>query len=94
MKPIGYDSKSFRLKGKIGYGSVSYAGPQAIKRGVPGVGTYEDSLSIANNKTGIYNHNSEWNNSKATRWNPPEANGRFHRPIVTTDITPGPGTHE
>jgi len=73
------------LKGKIGYGSVSYTGPSAIKRGIPGVGTYEDSLSIANNKMGLYNHNSEWNNSKATKWNPPQPHGRFHRPRITTD---------
>lgn len=56
LKPIGVESKAFKLKGKIGYGSVSYSGRQAIRRGVPGAGTYEDTLSI--NKLGVYNHNS------------------------------------
>lgn len=47
LKPIGVGSKSFKLKGKIGYGSVSYTGDAAVRKGIPGVGTYEDTLSIA-----------------------------------------------
>ena len=65
LHPIGVGSKSFKLKGKIGYGSVSYAGRAAELKGIPGAGTYEDTLSIGQNATGIYNFNSQFNNSKA-----------------------------
>ena len=63
LHPLGVGTKSFKLKGKIGYGSVSYAGRQAERRGVPGAGTYEDTLSL--NNLGLYNQNSQWSNSKA-----------------------------
>ena len=56
--PLGKGRKAFKLKGKIGYGSVSYSGTAAIRKGIPGVGTYEDSLAIENNTQGFYKHNS------------------------------------
>ena len=90
LHPIGVGSKSFKLKGKILYGSVSYSGRQAERRGVPGAGTYEDTLSL--NNLGLYNQNSQFSNSKAAKWNPPH--DRFFRPRVTTDENPGPGQHE
>lgn len=58
LHPIGVGAKSIKLKGKIGYGSVSYAGRAAERKGIPPVGQYEDVLSIANNTQGVYNHNS------------------------------------
>lgn len=39
LKPIGADALKFKLKGKLYYGNAKDV---AIKRGVPGPGTYED----------------------------------------------------
>lgn len=88
--PLGVGSKSFKLKGKIAYGSVSYSGRDAERKGIPGAGTYEDTLSL--NNLGLYNQNSQFTNSKAQKWSPPH--DRFFRPRVTTDENPGPGQHE
>lgn len=74
--PFGTESKKFKLKGKIPYNDPAMI---AIKRGVPGVGTYEDQLSL--DRTGTYNANSQWNNSKAQKWAP--AYDRFKVPNTT-----------
>ena len=57
-KDFGHGKKAFKLKGKIGYGSVSYATRDAERKAIPGAGTYEETLSIGLNTTGVYNHNS------------------------------------
>lgn len=49
LHPIGVGSKAFKLKGKIGFGSVSYAGRDAERKGIPGAGTYDDVLAISMN---------------------------------------------
>jgi hypothetical protein len=41
LKPLGQDALAFKLKYKLDFDD---AGRQAIKRGVPGVGTYNDVL--------------------------------------------------
>lgn len=90
--PLGVGSKSFKLKGKIAYGSVSYNGRAAERKGIPGAGTYEDTLAMGMNTTGVYNLNSQFSNSKAQKWSP--QHDRFFRPRITSDENPGPGTHE
>lgn len=62
----------------------------AIKRGVPGVGHYEDQLGL--DSTGTYNQNSQWSNSKAQKWAP--SYDRFKVPNTTSQLTPGPGQHD
>jgi hypothetical protein len=39
LKPLGQDSVSFKLKYKLDFGDYTKV---AIKRGIPGVGTYQD----------------------------------------------------
>jgi hypothetical protein len=60
-----------------------------IKRNVPPPGAYENQL--ATDSLGIYNQNSEYSNSKATKWGP--YHDRFKVQKTTAQITPGPGTH-
>lgn len=87
LHPIGTNAKKFKLKYKITYGEPDML---AIKRAIPGVGTYEHTLR--QNDDGVYNMNSEWSNSKSAKWGP--YHDRFKRVTTTPMITPGPGAHE
>ena len=51
LKPIGVDRRAFKLKGKLSYGDTTHMN---IKKGVPGVGTYDDTAAQLD-KIGIYN---------------------------------------
>ena len=86
-----YQPRSFaiisRLRDSGSFKSVSYSGCDAERKGIPGAGTYDDTLSL--NNLGLYNQNSQFVNSKAAKWSPPY--DRFFRPKITTDENPGPG---
>lgn len=86
LLPFGSESKKFKLKGKIPFNDPAH---MAIKRGVPGAGAYEDTLALDRTGMGNYNHNSQWNNTKAAKWSP--VYDRFHYPRTTPQETPGPG---
>ena len=85
LKPLGKEALAFKLKGKLDYLD---AGKQAIRRGVPGPGAYNDVLQL--DKDGRYN-NSQYNNSKAAKWS---KDGRLKLPPSTHYMVPGPGAHK
>ena len=87
LKPLGSEIKTFKLKSRVIYDDPADV---ARRRGVPPPGSYNEVLRI--NKEGNYNFNSEWSNSKAAKWGP--YHDRFKRVKTTSDMTPGPGTHE
>jgi len=87
LKPLGANALKFKLKSRLMYGD-----PAAIakKKNIPPPGHYNNILKT--DKLGQYNFNSEWFNSKAAKWGYPY--DRFKVLNTTSQITPGPGTHE
>ena len=57
---LGKDAKAFTLKGKLHYEDPA---KWARKHDIPGPGAHSHQLAL--DKYGIYNQNSEFNNSKA-----------------------------
>lgn len=80
---LGKDAKAFTLKGKLHYEDPA---KWARKHDIPGPGAHSHQLAL--DKYGIYNQNSEFNNSKAQKWGP--VHDRFKYPKLTPQETPGP----
>jgi hypothetical protein len=87
LKPLGESALKFQLKSRLDYFETEKV---EKRRNIPPPGTYDDCQGIE--KTGTYNFNSEWNNSKAARWGP--VHDRFKYVKTTRDMTPGPGNYE
>jgi len=62
LNPLGQDAVGFKLKNKLEFGSDEFT---AVKRAIPGAGTYEDILKL--DKEGRYT-SSQYVNSKSARW--------------------------
>jgi hypothetical protein len=85
LKPLGRDALAFSLKGKLDYFD---AGKEAIRRGIPGAGTYEDVLQL--DKDGKYN-SSQYYNSKSARWS---KDRRMRLPKYSHYLSPAPGIYK
>jgi hypothetical protein len=88
IRPIGSDSKAFKLKFKLEYGDPEQI---AKKKAVPPPGAYD--IVDAIHKKGEY-VNSEAQNSKSARWSKDDRLKYLSFVVGGNQKFPGPGTHE